>query len=657
MRIKSRLYYLRFSGQENKIEIDASVPDVIEAFKTEYTNLYGHWLDNLAIEVQSIKLIASANFSMPEEDMDQVEASDGVPSGTQMTLIDGSIQTVPTFKWENLSTGAVIQSASVVSSNNTTVFISHDWSFQLDAYDTAILQRKSNNDSLKEASRIGSLELFTNRYLSVVNDMGAVLQRTSFSVNVKERMDFSCALMDAEGYLVANAPHIPVHLGSMGICVRRVLSALPINQGDVVITNHPGYGGSHLPDVTLIAPLYFKDTLVGYVANRAHHAEIGGKTPGSMPTDATRLEEEGVIIEPQYLVHGGKPQWSKIKELFLNAPYPTRAIDENLADLRGAVASLQNGISSVRQLCSLHGVEAVTQHFERLKMHVADCLKERISSFSGEYSATEYLDDGSKLNASIVINNQVVFDFSGSSSVHSNNLNATEAIVNSVVLYTLRLLIQEDLPLNEGLLQGVEIINPTGLLNPSFDKNQMPAVVGGNTEVSQRLTDTLLKALGLAACSQGTMNNLLFGNDHFGYYETICGGTGAGNGFDGHDAIHQHMTNTKITDPEIIEHRYPVQLNEFSVRENSGGKGKYNGGNGIIRSFTFLERLDLTVLTQHRKETPYGLAGGGNGDIGEQYLESEGTISELSGIENIEVKKGDTLILKTPGGGGWGKVE
>ncbi|MEM8567869.1 MAG: hydantoinase B/oxoprolinase family protein [Bacteroidota bacterium] len=251
---------------------------------------------------------------------------------------------------------------------------------------------------------------------------------------------------------------------------------------------------------------------------------------------------------------------------------------------------------------------------------------------------------------------KITFDFSGSATVHANNLNATEAIVSSVVLYVLRLLINEDLPLNEGLLQEVEIINPTGLLNPDFSQKMLPAVVGGNTEVSQRLTDTILKALHLSACSQGTMNNLLFGNEKFGYYETICGGTGAGKGFNGHDAIHQHMTNTKITDPEIIEHRYPVQLNEFSIRKNSGGKGRFAGGNGIIRSFTFLENLNLTLLTQHRKEAPYGLNGGNSGGLGEQHLISDGKTSALEGIANIDVKKGDELIIKTPGGGGWGEA-
>ncbi|MEM6361621.1 MAG: hydantoinase B/oxoprolinase family protein [Bacteroidota bacterium] len=655
LRIKSKSYYLRFEGQENTLEIDASSENIMQAFRNEYQKIYGHWLENQQVELESIKLVAAAGSKAHLEKATLATAHSRIePTGRQQTLTGKIWQQVATYQWEKLHPGVKIEEPSIITSENTTLNINRGWSMYLDSNNTAILSLNATTDKYGSDSQLGKVELFKNRYLSVVNDMGAILQRTSFSVNVKERMDFSCALLDAEGYLVANAPHIPVHLGSMGICVRRVAEALPMAEGDIAITNHPGFGGSHLPDVTLIAPVFYKGKLIAYVANRAHHSEIGGQTPGSMPVNATQLEEEGVVIAPQYIVKNGTAQWKDIKKLLVNAPYPTRAIDENLADLRGAVAALQNGIQSVIQLCDAHGVDEVTEHFHKLKKHIANCLRTYTQTYSGRHTATEYLDDGSPLQVAIHFHEKIIFDFSGSAATHPRNLNATEAIVSSVVLYVLRLLVKEDLPLNEGLFENVEIINPTGLLNPDFNQTALPAVVGGNTEVSQRLTDTLLKALGLAACSQGTMNNLLFGNESFGYYETICGGSGAGESFHGHDAIHQHMTNTKITDPEIIEHRYPVRVEKFAVRKDSGGQGRFNGGNGIIRSFTFLDNLQLTLLTQHRKEAPYGMRGGEGGKIGRQYLEQSGERAELNGIANVEVKKGDKLTIKTPGGGGWG---
>jgi 5-oxoprolinase (ATP-hydrolysing) len=487
--------------------------------------------------------------------------------------------------------------------------------------------------------------------------MGAILERTSFSVNVKERLDFSCALLDAHGELIVNAPHIPVHLGSLGVCVREVAAKIRLKKDDVAITNHPAFGGSHLPDVTLISPIYFKDVLIGYVANRAHHAEIGGKTPGSMPTDATTLNEEGVIIEPTLLIDGGVSNFEKIENLFQNAEYPTRSLQENLADLHGALASINCGIEGINNLCLTHGSLVIKTKMQDLKKNASCLLSNKLKSLAiNNKSAEEYLDDGSKLAVNINNeNNLLTIDFRGTADVHPNNLNANRSIVQSVILYVLRLLVDDNIPLNEGLMENVKIILPKCLLNPDFTIDKLPAVVGGNTEVSQRLTDTLLKCLNLAACSQGTMNNVLFGNSKFGYYETICGGTGAGPNFNGHDAIHQHMTNTKITDPEILELRYPIRLENFSVRKGSGGKGKHNGGDGIIRTFTFLDNLTLTVLTQHRNKGPYGLERGMKGKPGKQYLvKKNGEKINLNYADQMNVESGDMFTIETPGGGGYG---
>ncbi|RMD96681.1 MAG: hydantoinase B/oxoprolinase family protein, partial [Bacteroidetes bacterium] len=393
---------------------------------------------------------------------------------------------------------------------------------------------------------------------------------------------------------------------------------------DVLITNHPKYGGSHLPDITLLMPVYEHDTggrLLGYVINRAHHAELGGKRPGSMPPDARNLAEEGVVFPPMLFAEGGKVRWAEIEALLKSGPWPSRSPSENLADLNAAFASLRKGAAMLRELAARHGVETVNLYMTALQNTATEALQSALRPWRGNaFNAEEFLDDGHKIAVHVQTGaEKVCIDFSGSSATHPFNLNANIAIVHSVVIYVLRLLCQREIPLNEGLMRGVEIILPGGsFLHPDFDDDaeKCPAVVGGNTEVSQRITDTLLKALApltKTACSQGTMNNLLFGNEHFGYYETIGGGAGAGNGFHGRSAVHQHMTNTRITDPEDLELRYPVRLLRFALRKNSGGNGKWKGGDGIVRELEFLEEVELTILSQHRKEQPYGLSGGSPG--------------------------------------------
>ncbi|HYG65132.1 MAG TPA: hydantoinase B/oxoprolinase family protein, partial [Thermoanaerobaculia bacterium] len=427
------------------------------------------------------------------------------------------------------------------------------------------------------------LELFTHRFAAIARQMGERLRRTAVSTNVKERLDFSCALLDAAGELVVNAPHIPVHLGALGLCVRRLRETLPMEPGDVVVTNHPAFGGSHLPDVTVVTPVFADEgDLLGYVASRAHHAEIGGIRPGSMPPGARRLVEEGVVIPPAYLARGGTPRWEALRRLLLEAPFPSRAVEENLADLRAAAAANHGGAEALAALAREHGREAVAHYMEALKARAEQRLREALARLpAGRYEAAERLDDGSPLAVRIDISPNLStsaaaarIDFTGSAGVHAGNLNAPPAVLRSAVIYVLRLLIAEPLPLNEGLLRAVEIHVPEGMLNPPFpdDPAEAPAVVGGNVETSQRLVDTLLKALRLAACSQGTMNNLLFGNERFGFYETVCGGAGGGPGFGGASAVHTHMTNTRITDPEVLEHRYPVRLERSAIRRGSGGE-------------------------------------------------------------------------------------
>ncbi len=507
------------------------------------------------------------------------------------------------------------------------------------------------------------LELFTNRFRTLVQDMGEMLRRTALSTNVKERLDFSCALLDPDGELVVNAPHIPVHLGAIGLCVRRVRDALEMRPGDVVVTNHPAYGGSHLPDVTVITPVFMPGgELLGYVANRAHHAEIGGTRPGSMPPGATCLAEEGVVIAPFRLVDRGEPQWQRMRHLLADAPYPSRAVEENLADLRAAVAANHHGAQALVKLAQTFGVETVRHYMHALKRYAERHIRRALQRIpDGDSVSVEKLDDGMPLQVRMrVSGDEIELDFTGTGEVHPGNLNATPAIVYSVIIYVLRLLLREPLPLNEGLLRAVRVHLPRCLLNPDFpdDPTRAPAVVGGNVETSQRLVDTLLKPLNLAACSQGTMNNVLFGNDRFGYYETVCGGCGAGPDFHGASAVHSHMTNTRITDPEILERRYPVRIERFAIRRGSGGNGRFRGGDGVIREFVFLEPMALSVLTQHRIERPYGLQGGETGRPGRQrVVRHNGETLELAPVDGCEVQPGDRLILETPGGGGWGTAD
>jgi 5-oxoprolinase (ATP-hydrolysing) len=670
--IKKRLVYLRFQGQESSLETDfCSQSLMLENFKNQYQKLFGHWVENRMIEIESIRVLGSP--LTPEGET--LKASSLAQTGEMLS---------PSFDTKWKETSSPLEGKGTLLTNPfCAAFIEKNWLVKIAENGTAILSRspQPSTPSLSETrGLLEEAELFTNRFKAIAENMGAMLQRTALSVNVKERLDFSCALLDAQGELIANAPHIPVHLGSLGVCVREVIKYFPLQAGDTIVTNHPRYGGSHLPDVTLITPVFLpevfsskegnekvasetKGLLVGYVVNRAHHAEIGGIRPASMPPNAQNLAEEGVVIEPFYLIKNGQENWQALRDIFEKSPYPTRAIEENLADLQAQRAANWQGQQALIQLVMENGLEKVQFYMQTLKDHAAQKMQMVLSKIpQGIYEAEEFLDDGSPLRVKLILReNTCTLDFSGSAGVHSRNLNANEAIVQSVVMYILRVLLQENIPLNDGLLYPIKLIIPeNSILKPYFPKNPLecPAVVGGNTETSQRLTDTLFKAFGILACGQGTMNNVLFGNQNFGYYETIGGGTGAGADFAGADAVHSHMTNTRITDPEVFEHRYPVRLKEFFIRKNSGGKGEFSGGNGIVREIEFLESVALSILTQHRIQPPYGLQGGENGKTGKQIIiRKSGQIEELQGIDQAEMEAGDILRIETPGGGGFGKNE
>lgn len=660
LQVRHVFCYLRFRGQEHSLEIEwEKNADLESRFQEAYEKLYGHFIEGRELELASIKVVASVKPPEVEEARAPEKLHDAAIERHQDCWTGKSWEQVPVYDFERQQTGAVYEGPAIILYATSTAYLETGWrATQDEAGNLRARRREKNNQKVDQPEEI-QLELFSNRFTGIAQEMGALLQRTAFSVNVKERLDFSCALLDADGDLIVNAPHIPVHLGALGKCVKQVVKKLALEEDDVAITNSPAYGGSHLPDVTLIAPIHFEGQLIGYAANRAHHAEIGGISPGSMPARAKNLAEEGVVIHPMKMVKKGDVQWGIIKQLLTTAKYPTRALEENLADLNAALASLQSGKNALQELFYAHGREKVGYYMRKLKAYSHQSLWRALGKFKpGEYKALEKLDDGNEIAVKINLGQDLVFDFTGTAPVHPGNFNANPAIVHSVILYVLRLIAAEEIPLNEGMLQAVKIHIPENtLLNPVFDDDpeKCPAVVGGNVELSQRLTDTLLKAFAMAACSQGTMNNVLFGNDNFGFYETICGGVGATENGPGANAVHQHMTNTRITDPEIMEFRYPVAVQKFAIRKNSGGHGKNRGGDGVVRELLFKEPVTLTVLTQHRKVAPYGMAGGEAGKCGKQYLiRSSGQEETLEYIDTAALEAGDKLVIETPGGGGYG---
>ena len=656
---------LRFEGQHHAIEVIIQDFDEIEsAFKKAYEDRFGHWLDDTTIEIVALRVrIAESkrNIASKHAELANYEPE---PVSFNFSLVDDTEESIPFFLTNNLLPGATIFGPAVVADDFNTVVIKMGWKAEMSRQGNLILEQldaeKVANDSVDSAEAI-ELQLFTNRLTTIATEMGNMLQRTAMSVNVKDRLDFSCALLSPDGDLVVNAPHIPVHLGALGLCVRTLKDQFPLQSGDVLVTNHPAYGGSHLPDITVVTPIFSEQsTLLGFAASRAHHAELGGKSPGSMPPDAKSLSEEGVVIAPYFLYRSGKADWEGIKSVLTQGSYPTRNVTENIADLKAAVAANQKGKMLLLQLSHQHGEDRIKHYMKAIREHAKMKTRAMISRMDDlEVVSKEFLDDGSVIQAHLTIKNEhITIDFEGTSPVHPGNLNATPAIVNSVVMYVLRVLTGENIPLNDGILDCVTLKLPTCLLNPDFDQNpdHCPAVVGGNTEVSQRLTDTLLKPFEVVACSQGTMNNVLFGNQKFGYYETIGGGTGAGNGFNGLDAVHHHMTNTRGTDPEILEYNYPVRLDCYAIRKGSGGHGKWKGGDGIVREMTFLDDVTLTVMTQHRIQKPYGIKGGQPGATGNQkVIFASGESVNLKPSDQLKLRRGDRFVIQTPGGGGYGK--
>jgi len=501
-----------------------------------------------------------------------------------------------------------------------------------------------------------ALELFNNLFMSVAEQMGAALQHTAHSVNIKERLDFSCGVFDPDGGLVANAPHMPVHLGSMGDTVRAVVSGFGADLGpdDAVVTNDPYQGGTHLPDITVVSPVFARQKPVFFVASRGHHADLGGITPGSMPAHSQRIDEEGVLIAPRFVLRHGKFRDQEMRRLLTKGPYAVRNVEQNIADLKAQLAANAMGRRALTTAISEHGLESVLAYTAHVRDNAAQQVRAVMRHLhDGEFSYD--MDCGARIRVSVRVErtlHRLCVDFSGSSGQLANNFNAPAAIARAAVLYVFRCMVSQAIPMNAGCLQDIDIvIPPHSMLQPA----PPAAVVAGNVETSQVLVDALFGALGVLAGSQGTMNNLTFGNARFQYYETIAGGGGAGNGFDGASGVQTHMTNSRLTDPEILENRFPVRVEAFSLRSGSGGNGRYRGGNGVCRNLRFLEPMSLAMLAGNRVHRPFGLAGGRPGAAGVNTLiHSDGERISLPACFQCEVDAGDLLCVETPGGGGYG---
>jgi N-methylhydantoinase B len=503
------------------------------------------------------------------------------------------------------------------------------------------------------------LEIFKNLYQFIAEQMGIVLQNTAASVNIKERLDFSCAIFDASGLLVANAPHIPVHLGSMSESVRSLINdkGNEIKPGNVYLSNNPYNGGTHLPDVTAITPVFSEDRkqIIFYVASRGHQADIGGITPGSMPPHSKTIEEEGILFDNFLLVEEGEFQEIAVKKALSDRRYPARNPDQNIADFKAQIAANERGVQELRRMVSQYGLLTVQAYMKFVQDNAEEAVRKAIDVLK-DGSFSYEMDSGATIQVRVTIdraNRSATIDFTGTSKQLNNNFNAPKAVTQAAVLYVFRTLVKDRIPLNAGCLKPLTIIIPEGcLLNPTYPA----AVVAGNVETSQTIVDALYGALGAIAGSQGTMNNFTFGSDRYQYYETICGGSGAGENFDGTDAVQTHMTNSRLTDPEVLETRYPVLLESFSIRLDSGGKGLYSGGNGVVRRLKFLEPMTANILSGHRSVPPFGLNGGEAGKVGRNSIQrQDGTIEELDGTATTEMQPGDVFVIETPGGGGFGK--
>jgi len=656
--------YLRYQDSDTSLAVKfENVEGMKLCFENTHRARFGFISPEKLVIIESIQ----AEVSCQSE---QFESNKIIPNKiktksltTQDVFINGKLEETIFYNRDEIKPNEKLSGPAVIIEPTSTIIVEPGWEATLKESNDLILTR---TQKIKRASAIGTsvdpimLEIFNNLFMNVAEQMGMVLENTASSVNIKERLDFSCALFSPTGNLVANAPHVPVHLGSMSECIKTIIreNSSTMNPGDAFLINAPYNGGTHLPDITLIKPVFDdnNENVIFYVATRGHHADIGGTVPGSAPANSTHVKEEGVLIDNFTIVSKGVFLENEIYNLLSLAEFPARNIKQNIADLKAQVAAAEKGSQELIKVIKHYGLEVVHAYMGHVQDNAEESVR-RVLDVLSDSSFTYKMDDGHQVVVSISVdkvNRTATIDFTGTSTQHPGNYNAPSSICYAAVLYVFRCLVDDEIPLNDGCLKPLNLIIPKrSMINPQYPA----AVFSGNVETSQYIVDTLLGALGEFAASQGTMNNFIWGNDKVQNYETICGGSGASINQPGCSAVHTHMTNSKLTDPEVLEWRFPVQLESFSIRKNSGGKGLNMGGDGVDRRMRFLEPMTVNIIAGHRKIPPYGLSGGESGALGENYvIHSDESVTRLGTKGQVEVGENDLFILKTPGGGGFGKA-
>ncbi|MCX5497158.1 hydantoinase B/oxoprolinase family protein [Kaistia dalseonensis] len=671
--------HLRYDGTDTPIPIEVLKKDAetgtpswlpleetIAAFEEAHRKQFGFVFEGKAIVVESLEVEAVGGGAAIIEPALDAPESHPAPTAEAPLFSSGGFHTAAIHLRADLPRGAVLAGPALLIEPHQTIVVEPGWQAEITARDHVVLKRVV---PLQRSRALGTeadpvmLEVFNNLFMSIAEQMGVTLQNTAYSVNIKERLDFSCAVFDAEGHLVANAPHMPVHLGSMDRSVETIidLNRGTMSPGDVYALNAPYNGGTHLPDITVVSPVFddAEKEILFFVASRGHHADVGGSAPGSMTPRATTVDEEGVLIDNLKLVDRGHFREAALVEVLTNHPYPVRNVVQNVADLKAQIAANEKGVQELRKMVEHFGLDTVTAYMGHVQDNAAESVRRVLSALKDSEFEVQ-TDQGAVIKVKITLDRdkrEATVDFTGTSAQQATNFNAPEPVTRAAVLYAFRVMVEGDIPMNAGCLRPINIIIPEGsMLAPRYPA----AVVAGNVETSQHVTNALFGALGALSSAQGTMNNLTFGNQTYQYYETICSGSPAGvfnngEGFDGTDGVHTHMTNSRLTDPEVLEFRFPVLLEDFHVREGSGGRGQWSAGGGTKRTLRFLEEMDCAILASHRTVYPHGLAGGDPGMIGRTEVRRiDGTIEELQGCDQTVLKPGEAVIVTTPTGGGYG---
>ncbi|MGW7088174.1 hydantoinase B/oxoprolinase family protein [Streptomyces sp. NPDC054871] len=655
----TRRAQLRYDGTDTTLTVELTEPDsMIRVFEERHRTTYSFTLDRPVV-VEALSVEATGLTEQPDLSVLAGGTHRGAPETVSLHT-GGAWRDVPLHRREELPPGERVDGPAIITEASATTVVDDGWQAAMSREGHLVMERVAVHEGSAASTAADPvlLEVFNNLFMSIAEQMGARLESTAQSVNIKERLDFSCALFDPDGNLVANAPHIPVHLGSMGTSVKEVIQrrGSGMRPGDTYAVNDPYHGGTHLPDVTVITPVFDTpgERVLFYVASRGHHAEIGGIAPGSMPANSRAIDEEGILFDNWLLVEGGRFREDETRNLLTDAPYPSRNPATNLADLRAQIAANQKGVDEVARMIENFGLDVVQAYMRHVQDNAEEAVRRVIDALEeGEF--TYPTDSGAVIRVRVSVDREArsaTIDFTGTSPQLPTNFNAPFAVVNAAVLYVFRTLVAEDIPLNDGCLRPLRIIVPPGsLLAPE----PPAAVVAGNVETSQAITGALYGALGVQAEGSGTMNNVTFGNDRHQYYETVASGSGAGDGFDGASVVQTHMTNSRLTDPEVLEWRLPVLLEEFAVRRGSGGAGTWRGGDGAVRRIRFREPMTVSTLSQHRKVAPYGMAGGSPGALGTGRVErADGSVQTLEASDFADAGPGDVLVIETPGGGGYG---